>query len=387
MIPTQRHLFSVPAEVAYFNTAYNAPQLIASREHLIAGVRTKDRPWQRSASSFFNDAEAVRELAATLFGGEAEGYAIVPAASYGISTAARAIEPHLGKGDRIVVMAREFPSNVLPWKTVSRETGATLTTVEESGEGQWTDAIVRTIDRRTRVVAVSPCHWTNGTWIDLDAVKQRCREVGSALVVDASQALGALPLSMSALDPDFLVAAGYKWLLCPYGFGLFYVSQRWRSARPLEESWLARTGAADFAKLVDYSEAYQQGSRRFDVGEKCTPTILPGVIKAFQQLRDWGVDSIAQTLGHMTSRIAAGLDELGFEVPPANVHCPHIIGARIPPRVRARVVAELADRDIYISQRGDSLRFSPHLHVDEHDIHRLLDALADVASRARRESE
>jgi selenocysteine lyase/cysteine desulfurase len=57
------------------------------------------------------------------------GYAVVPAASYGLSTAARALEPQLKSGDGILVVAEEFPSNVLPWKRVAQETGATLLTV------------------------------------------------------------------------------------------------------------------------------------------------------------------------------------------------------------------------------------------------------------------
>ena len=375
MIPTQRHLFSVPDEVAYFNTAYNAPQLVASRERLLNGVRTKDQPWRRSASSFFEDAETIRELAAALFGGDSDGYAIVPAASYGISTAARAVEPRLARGDRILTLAREFPSNVLPWRSVARETGAVVATVPVPEDGRWTDAIVNAMDRSTKVVAVSPCHWTNGTRIDLEVVKRRCRDLGSVLVVDASQALGAMPISLSDLQPDFLVAAGYKWLLCPYGFALLYVAEPWRNARPLEESWLARENVSDFTTLVDCAETYQAGARRFDVGEKCTPTILPGAIAALEQLRAWGVDSIEQTLGAMTSRIAERLSELGFEVPSPDLRCPHLFGARVPGTIRAGMVADLAAINIFISQRGDALRFSPHLHVNEHDVKRLLDAV------------
>jgi selenocysteine lyase/cysteine desulfurase len=32
-------------------------------------------------------------------------------------------------------------------------------------------------------------------------------------VVDASQALGAMPLDLEEIRPDYLVTVGYKWLL------------------------------------------------------------------------------------------------------------------------------------------------------------------------------
>jgi selenocysteine lyase/cysteine desulfurase len=378
MIPSQRHLFNVPSGVAYFNTAYNAPQLTRAKEMLLAGVAAKDHPWRRAAWSFFEDAETIRGLAAAIFGGDANGYAVVPAASYGISAAARVVEPRLGPGDRILVLDREFPSNVLPWRRTARETGATLVVVPTPKAGSWTEAVVDRVDRNTKVVAVPSCHWTNGGAIDLDAIRRRCRDVESMLVVDASQSLGAVPLSVAELDPDFLVAAGYKWLLCPYGFTLLYVAERWRDARPLEESWLARAGAEDFASLVDCSETYRPGARRFDAGEKCAPTILPGAIAALKQLEAWGVDAIAAALGATTSRIAVHLEELGFEVPAESRRSPHMIGARLPGSVGTNVVDALARQDIYISQRGDTLRFSPHLHVNEPDVDRLLAALADL---------
>jgi selenocysteine lyase/cysteine desulfurase len=46
------------------------------------------------------------------------------------------------------------------------------------------------------------------------------------MVIDASQSLGAVSLAFDQNKPGFLVTAGYKWLLCPYGFSLIYVSEQ-----------------------------------------------------------------------------------------------------------------------------------------------------------------
>ena len=378
-IPSQRHLFDVPDEVAYLNCASNSPQLNESTSRLLAGARTKSHPWERTPSSFFDDAETVRRLSSAVFGGDADGYAVVPAASYGLSTAARAVEPHLQRGDRILVVAEEFPSNVLPWKRTAQEVGAVLETVPSPVQGSWAQAILDRIDRGVRVVAVSTCHWTNGAYIDLRPIGKACRDVGAVLVVDATQSLGAMPFPLAEVEPDFLVAAGYKWLLCPYGFSLLHVSERWRNARPLEETWLARHNAEDFAGLVKYSDTYMPGSRRFDVGEKCTATILPGAIAALEQIEAWGVENIAATLSGINSAIAAHLEQLGFHLPGEAQRCPHMFGAQSPTARAANFVADLKARNIFISQRGSALRFAPHLHVSDHDSHRLMEALSDLA--------
>jgi selenocysteine lyase/cysteine desulfurase len=378
LLPSQRHLFDIPDNIAYFNCAYNSPQLNESQQRLLAGVHSKSHPWERTAKNFFDDAETIRSLSAQIFGGDADGYAVVPAASYGISTAARAVEPHLRSGDRILVIAEEFPSVVLPWRRTVQESGATLLTVPAPADGDWTKAILDHIDASVKVVAVSSCHWTNGAYIDLNAIGKACRATGCILVVDATQTLGAMPFSMDEVQPDFLVAAGYKWLLCPYGFSLLYVAGRWRDARPLEESWLARDNAEDFAALVKYSDTYMPGARRFDVGEKCTATILPGAVAALEQIKAWGVENIAASLADINERIAMQLAQLGCRLPDDAQRCPHMFGAQLPPSYSGNLVAELKARKIYISQRGNALRFAPHLHIDEYDLKRLLGALSEL---------
>ena len=378
ILESQRHLFDIPDEIAYFNCAYNSPQLNESRNRLLLGVDTKSHPWTRTPGSFFEDAEAIRHLATDCFGGDVDGYAIIPAASYGVSTAARALEPHLRSGDRILVIAEEFPSNVLPWKRIVQETGAILTTVPTPEHGSWTQSILKEINQDVKVVAVSSCHWTNGAYIDLAAISKACREGECTLIIDATQTLGAMPLSIEEVKPDFLVAAGYKWLLCPYGFSLLYVSEQWRDARPLEETWLARQNAEDFTALVNYSDAYMPGARRFDVGEKCTATILPGAIAALEQIKAWGVEHIAELLSAINGRIGVHLERLGFQVPNIAERCPHMFGARLPNNYTGNLVAGLRTKNIYISQRGNALRFAPHLHVNEHDMTRLLEALDEL---------
>jgi selenocysteine lyase/cysteine desulfurase len=380
-LSSQRHLFDIPDNIAYFNCAYNSPQLIESKSRLLSGVEAKCHPWERTASSFFEDAETIRQLSANIFSGNADGYAIIPSVSYGISTAARAIEPNLKTGDQILLIAEEFPSNVLPWRRVAKETCADIITVQTPNDGNWTQAIISKLDKGIKVVAVSSCHWTNGANIDLIEIGKACRDLNSVFVIDATQTLGAMPLLIEEVKPDFLVAAGYKWLLCPYGFSLLYISEQWRDSRPLEETWLARENAEDFTALVKYSDNYMNGSRRFDVGEKCTSTILPGAVAALEQIKSWGVSEIADSLSIINKRIGSHLEQLGFQLPKDSQRCPHMFGALLPSHYKGNLVGELKAKNIFISQRGNSLRFAPHLHINETDLDRLLNTLTELMKK------
>jgi len=370
-------LFDVPPDIAYFNTAYNSPLLTASRAALQEAAGSKCRPWERSASSFFDDAESLRTICASLFASEADNFAIVPAASYAISTASRIVEPMLGPGDRILLLDQEFPSNVLPWRRVAAETGCEIVTVERPPDGGWTKAVLDRLSRDIRVAALSACHWTDGAALDLASIARACRSLDVILSLDVTQSLGAVPLDLAAVRPDFMVAAGYKWLLCPYGASIFYIDPRWHNARPLEESWLARAGSENFAALVHYRDEYRAGARRFDVGETCVTTVLPGAIAALAQLDRWTVPFVAARLGEITARIASDAAGFGYEVLAAQHRSPHMLGLRA--RNPQDLIEKLRAADVYVSQRGEAVRIAPHLHVTADNIATLLDALRAAA--------
>lgn len=377
-LPCQRHLFDIPDDLAYFNCSYNAPLLVKSGKALVEGALSKCQPWQRKPSDFFDDAETYRQLAANVLGGSSDCYAVVPSASYGCSTAARILEEHLTATDEVVVLDEAFPSNYLPWLKLAQVTGARIVTTPTPEDYNWTQAVLDQITPQTKLVAVPNCHWTNGALLDLDIIKEATRSVGAYLVFEVTQSLGAKPIDIDGLKPDFLIAAGYKWLLCPYGLSLFYADPKWHVARPLEETWLSREGAEVFENLVEYTEKYQDGARRFEMGQKNIPSILPGGVEALRQIGEWGVENISQTLDAINDKIAVLLEGHGFQPVPKHVRSPNILGARLSNGIPDTLLPALAENNVFISRRGNSLRFAPHLHINDNDIDRLSETLKSI---------
>ena len=374
-LSTQRHLFDVPDDVAYFNCAYNTPQLNETRSRLADGITNKSHPWTRTPESFFSDAEKVRQLASDIFGGDSDGYAVIPAASYGISTAARAIEPTLQRGNQILLIAEEFPSNVLPWQRTAKETGAEIITVPTPVDGDWTGAILDHMTDGVKIVAVSPCHWTNGSFIDLVPIGEAAREVGAALVLDLTQTLGVTPFSVKDVDPDYMIVGSYKWLLGPYSLGFMYVAPRNQGGKPIEESWITRKGAEDFARLVDYKEEYEAGARRFDMGEKSNFINIPIAIAAMEKLNELGVENIAEYIKSLTDYIAERACAIGLNVADENMRVPNLIGINFKDGVPSHIAGKLAENKIFVSIRGDSIRVAPHIYNEKADVDRLFDVL------------
>jgi selenocysteine lyase/cysteine desulfurase len=372
-LPVQRELFDIPDDVAYFNCASLAPQLRSAREAAEAAWRRRARPWLIRADDWFTEVEERRALFARLAGVDADGVALVPATSYGLAVAAANLTA--APGQRVLVLAEDYPSNYYTWQRFARRTGATLVAVARADGQRWAEALLEALDEHTAVVAVLAVHWTDGALVDLDAVAARARAVGAAVVVDASQALGAMPLDLAAVRPDFLVAVGYKWLLGPFGLGYLYVAPEHREGVPLEENWIARLGSEDFAGLVDYQDRYQPGARRFDVGQRTHFETTPMAIAALRQLLGWEVPRVAATLRRTTGRIEEQIRALGLTLTSAD-RGPHLLGIRLPAPARQRVAAALAQAGVFAALRGSSLRVSPHLWTTEEDVGRLLAALA-----------
>ncbi len=379
MIPCQRHLFSLPAESHYINCAYMSPLLKAEEEAGIAGMRLKRDPSTIKASAFFGDCDRARQLFAQLVGVPDQHVALIPAVSYGVATVARNVA--ISKGQNIVVLHEQFPSNVYSWRRLARESGAELRTVAPPVPANSINTrLLEAIDSDTAVVAVGPVHWTDGTHIDLEALGQHTRSMGAALIVDGTQSVGALPIDAKALGIDALICASYKWLLGPYSIGVMYTGPRFLDGTPLEESWLSRTGSEDFGSLVNYSDAYQDGALRYDVGGKSNFILVPMLIKGLEQILAWRPETVQDYCAALMCDLLRDAQALGYRV--SSGSRAHLFGLRVSDHVKIpRLQKELQRRSVSVSLRGETIRISPHVYNNEQDVAALHEAL-EAAVRA-----
>jgi selenocysteine lyase/cysteine desulfurase len=373
LIPNQRHLFDIPEDVAYLNVATMGPLPLAALEAGQRGLARKLRPWTIPDTDFFEDTKRLRPLLAALIGADEAGIAFVPSASYGLATAARNLP--LAKGQKILLLEDQFPSNVYTWQELARETGAIIETVSASGNASLSDALIAAVDPDTGLVACPQVRWTDGARIDLIALGQRCRDVGAALVLDLTQSCGAMTFDVREVQPDFAVAAGYKWLLGPYAMGFLYAAPHRRGGTPIEHNWITREGAADFTRLVDYTEALAPGAERYDMGGRSNFALLPAFEASVRQILDWGVANIEATLAHQNRALAEALEARGLSTGPETGRGPHYLGALLPESAPGNLTARLKAENIYVSKRGNRLRITPHLFTSENDIARFLSAL------------
>ncbi len=367
ILPSQRRHFELPEGVSYLDAAAWSPLPHAARAAGEAGIRAKSQPWSHSRTAFPPQTERARALAAALIGASPNDIAIVGAVSHAMSIVAHQLA--LSPGGRILRVADEFPSLCLPFDRLAARCGLIVEVVERPADGDWTQALLAAIARPgappLSLATLTPLHWMDGTLIDLDRIAPAVHASGAILVIDATQAVGAIPVDVTSWRPDYLAFPTYKWTLGPYGLAFLYAAPHRQDGLPLDEHNGNRPPAV--------------GARRYDRGELHDPVALPMAAEGLSLVAEWGAPVISQRLKVLTDRLAHGCTALGLEVAPPSLRVPHVLGVKHPDGLPEGIVAKLAERKVFASERGGGLRFSPHVWAEEGDIDSCLAALADLS--------
>ncbi|HEY0421450.1 MAG TPA: aminotransferase class V-fold PLP-dependent enzyme [Acetobacteraceae bacterium] len=371
MLPSHRELFEIPREVAYFNNGSFTPLPRPVREAGEAGVASKSVPWLMEHDTTEARAEAVRAAAARLIGAQPGDIAIVNSAAYGIATASANLP--VERGTRILLIQGEFPSQSLEWARLAAERGAMLDLVPRPDDGDWTAALLRHIEQPGRppvgIAALTPLVWTDGALIDLERIIPVLRRQGAAIVVDATQAAGVLPVDVGRLAADYLVFPTYKWLLGPYTLAFLYVAPHRQEGRALEQHAANRSGGAEpFTGTLGPPVG---SARRFDMGQRNNPVTLPMALAGMELLESWGREQMAERMRHLTDLLAERAEAAGLRAVPRPLRPPHILGLHPPDGIGAgSLVASLAGQNVHVAERGGCIRVGAHVFNDEEDVER-----------------
>ncbi len=390
---TLREEFPLTAEWAYFASASNGILPERSRrylEHYFAGHHylELERHYR-----MFADLGVIRERAARLFGGAVRNWALLPNTSYGIATAAEAIDWR--KGDNVVLADCEFPANVSPWQNLATR-GAEITWVKTGAERKArTEMLIAACDDRTRALSVSGVQFMNGYAPDLPALSTHCRERGIWFCVDGIQGLGNRAWDLPSLGADFLAAGGQKWLCSPRGSGLFYLSDRAMDAldsgelRQSLRGWLD-TDTWQFTDLLDFDRPLTRDARRLEVGTYAFHDLIC-LGKSLELLEELSLDAVAAHSDDLMSSLLDGLAEGGLLAETGGPFSPSCAGD--PPKHRSQTLALgcpdaraawrfLAERRIAVNPREGGIRIAFHHYNTRENLERLLDGLTELAERS-----
>jgi len=312
----------------------------------------------------------VRQRAARLLHASEPEIGFVQSTSAGVIAIARSF-PFAAR-DRIAVFAGEFPANVTPWQLVAQDRDLDLVTLSletfERSNAEGLAALQAELERGVRLVAVSAVQFQTGLRMPLAEMAALCHRYGAELFVDAIQALGVVPIDVTASGVDYLAAGGHKFLMGLEGAGLLYVRKERMAQLSLGLSgWTGHEDAFRF--LTDDA----RGQLRYDrplsrtasfVEQGAVSIVGYAALKAsLDVLLELRVEAIFEHVSRYLDALEPALVALGCR----SVRAPErerrsaTLSVRLPAeRSLSQVAHRLADQGVVVSTPDGHLRFAPH---------------------------
>jgi len=314
----------------------------------------------------------LHQVASQLINSGPEDIAAGSSATELLCSLAWAISP--SKDQNVVSTEIVFPSTVYPWQRVSNSTGCEIRLAKEKNNFIHINEIITLIDQHTAVVCISHVEYGNGQTFDLHLLAEAAHEHGALLVVDATQSAGAIPIDVQACPVDALISGAYKWLCGPFGAAFMYLAPHLQTK--LEPGLVGFRSHKNMWNLDASRIDYPQSAQKFEFSTMAFGCAV-GLTRAINYLNDVGVENIFQHNRQLADSLIEGLHSRGAVItsPLGDGSRSSIVRAHFENISSNKIIQSLKRAGVFVSQRGDSIRFSPHLYNSMSDIDK---ALAEI---------
>ncbi len=279
-------------------------------------------------------------------------------------------------GDEVLTAVSEFPLQYTTWKPMEEREGIKLNIISPRERFLSADDFIAALTPRTRLVSVSMVRFDNAVMLDAARLAAACHAQGALLLLDVSQCCGAIPIDVNYLGVDFMVCAGYKWLLGPFGTGFFWVkSEHIANMRPGPFYWMAAEGAENFAALNFADPKPAQAARRWDAAETANYYNLAALDAGLELVLKIGPENVAAHNHKLIDLLFSRLPQDRFVVSSPLDHKyrgPYgCFEARTQEKTR-EFYDKLRKENVITSLRENKIRVSPYVYNNERDIDRLI---------------
>jgi selenocysteine lyase/cysteine desulfurase len=316
--------------------------------------------------------DQLRERAARLFRVDRDRIAILSSASEILGQIPLLIPPTAGR--KILTVATDFPAVTRPWLHMAASGKCQVQFVEDNPASDLTADLIAALDRQTALIAVSSVQYATGTLVDIDRLQKAAKQVGARLVVDVTQAAGALAIDAAAWDADVVVSSGYKWLGGHGGVALAAMSPSLLERVPPLPGWMGAPDPFDFDAtqllVADNARRYTQSTMSY--------ISIAGLTAALDQLLGLGemrIETHARRLAEMLLEKASKQGWQPFRDLSDRAASPHIISLTRPGVDLQAVQGALRRANVVCSSRGGRVRVSLAPYNDESDVDALVAAL------------
>ncbi len=273
------------------------------------------------------------------------------------------------KGDNVV--CPEWEHNVLQTNTTVRN-GVETRVVKARDYKFYLDDIEKIMDDNTKLVQVSHVSYVNGDTMDLKALSDMAHGYGAKVLVDATQAVGALDVNYHESGVDFVAVAPYKYLMGPTGLAFLYVrKENIDQLTPDRTGWKNQIYEGD-----NPEESVTEGSaEKFEYGTIHFEGVF-ALEKSIDYLNAVGTDKIEkrnlELAGYLFDELVARGKRMYTPDTPKSPIVSYFEDDPLP------LAAKLKSKKIKVTGReahGGHMRISSHFYNTKADIDKLLSNL------------
>lgn len=366
--------FELQHDLIHLNHAAVAPWPRRTREAVEAFAKENATLGSLHYSDWIEKESDLRQLLAHLIKArDANDIALLKNTSEALSVVAHGLAWQAG--DNIVISDQEFPSNRIVWESL-QDRGVEVRQVSLTGAHGPEQALIQACDGRTRVLAISSIQYATGLRVELEVLGQFCRGQSILFCLDAIQSIGAVEFDVEAVNADFVMADGHKWMLGPEGLALFYSHKAARDKLKLHQfGWHMVEHHEDFDRK-DWQIA--SSAKRFECG---SPNMLGihALHASISLLLATGMPKIQQAV------IANSETLFSLIKNSANLECitdttPGRYGGIVLFRHKktpsVHLYRHLIQHRVLCALRGGGVRFSPHFYTSREQLQQAI-KLAD----------
>ncbi len=312
-------------------------------------------------TEWLEKAEKVREMVAGFIGASPQEIAFTTCTGSGLNIVVNGTKWE--KGDNVV-----FPENEHnPLDTVTLRRHGVETRAVEVREGRVDISdLEKAVDDHTRLVQVSQVSYINGFRFDLKGVADIAHEHGARVVVDSTQAIGALVTDVKKEGVDYVSAAPYKYLMGPAGLAFLYVkSDLIGELEPDRIGWKNQIWAGDQAEEpLDATLS----AKKFEYGTLHFQGVY-GLERSLKYLNDIDMENVERRILQLSSYLWSRLSEIGKKMyTPRGTRSPIVSFYE---QDAVETSAKLMEEKVKVTGReahGGHIRVSPHFYNTTEDI-------------------
>ena len=333
-------------------------------------------PWRQESRL----REAIARIA-PFVGSRPEDLVFVPNVTTGVNAVLRSVP--LGAGDEVVITDLAYGAVALAAGVVTRDSGATLRTIEMPDplrdSGDVVDTIVGALTPRTRLLVADHITAQTALVLPVAQIVAACHARGVPVLIDGAHAPGSIALDIAAIGADWYAANLHKWAHAPRSCGILW-------ARPEHQATLHHPVVSWGSGGGFHAEFEHQAT--------ADPTSYLAAPEGIALLREWDFDAVRSYTHALALEAALALtDRWGttFDVPHdmvgsmATVPLPAAAGATTEDATRLRLTLLVEDRievPVHASRGRLWTRVSAQVYNDRADITRLADAVQRRVTRA-----